>query len=179
MTKCPRPKAFKDQMFMPSDAVLRAVGRVAAVSAGIEDELHAIYWKLLSVTDAVGVVITGDMRVSRLCEDLLKLAKATKVPPRIYDDLADVIADLKSKNQKRNEVIHWIWDKGGVAPPAYKAGRQNVKYTAKIVNELADDLIWIEARLTSHALTDKGLQDARAKLGSNADLYAPAPWLVS
>jgi hypothetical protein len=162
---------------MPKDGILKSVGRVAAVSAGIEDELHAIYWKLLGVKDDVGIIVTGDMRASRLCEDIIKLAKAKKLPSGILNDLADIISDLKVKTQKRNEVIHWIWGESGVEPPSYKAGRPKVNYTAKMVNELANDLIWIETRLASHSSTDEALSKTRIELGKKADLYAPAPWL--
>ncbi len=52
-----------------------------------------------------------------------------------------------------------------------------MKYTAEDVNALADDLIWIETRLASHAKSPAELQNERTKLGAKADLYAPAPWL--
>jgi hypothetical protein len=110
MTKCPRPGGFKDPLYMPSDAILRALGRVAAVSAGIEDQLHALYWELLKVRDDVGRIITGDMRASRMTEDILKLARASNRSPAIIEDLIDLFADLREKNQRRNQVLHWIWD---------------------------------------------------------------------
>jgi len=57
MSKTPRPKGFEDPNFMPSQLILKALGRVSVVSASIEEELHALYWKLLGTTDNVGKVI--------------------------------------------------------------------------------------------------------------------------
>lgn len=176
MTKWPRPKDFKDPLYMPPDAVLRALGRVAAVSAGIEDGLHALYWRLLGVEDEAGKVITGDMRSNRMTEDILKLARAQKYPPEKIDDLMDLFGDFREKNQKRNQVLHWIWGEQGVEAPAYKS-QQKLTYSAGDVDGLADDLIWIETRLTAHLLTEDALLKDRAKHGSEADLYVPAPWL--
>jgi hypothetical protein len=92
MTKWPRPKEFKDPLYMPPDAVLNALGRVAAVSAGIEEQLHALYWKLLGVGDDAGKVIAGDMRSNRMTEDILKLARAQKYAAEKIDDLVDLFA---------------------------------------------------------------------------------------
>jgi len=98
----------------------------------------------------------------------------THAPPSAAIDL---LADFREKNQRRNQVLHWIWDEQGVEAPAYKTGQQKMKYTAEDVNALADDLIWIETRLASHAKSPAELQNERTKLGAKADLYAPAPWL--
>ncbi|APG11402.1 hypothetical protein BKD09_24005 [Bradyrhizobium japonicum] len=176
MTKRPRPKGFNDPLYMPPDEILRALGRVAAVSAGIEDSLHALYWKMLGADDEAGKVVTGDMRASRMTEDILKLARAIKHPTESIDDLADLFADFREKNQRRNQVLHWIWDTQGVEAPGYKA-KQRLSYTAAEVNDLADDLIWIETRLASHLLSSSSLQKEREKLGTDADLYAPLPLL--
>jgi hypothetical protein len=91
-------------------------------------------------------------------------------------DLSDATADLKFRIQRRNEVVHWLWKRSGVQPPAYKSGRANIPYTAKEVSELANDLTWIDTRLASHAMSEKQLLQLR-KEQKNADLYAPAPWL--
>ncbi|MET4230192.1 hypothetical protein ABIA85_003459 [Bradyrhizobium sp. LA6.10] len=178
MTKRPRPKDFVDPLYMPPDEVLRALGRVAAVSAGIEDSLHALYWKMLDVEDVAGKVVTGDMRASRMTEDILKLAKATNYPADRVDDLTDLFTDFREKNQRRNQVLHWIWHNQGVEAPGYKT-RQRLPYTADDVNALADDLIWVETRLGSHLLSQSELKNEREKLGLEADLYAPLPFLPS
>lgn len=178
MSKMPRPKGFKDPLYMPPAPVLRALGRVAAVSAGIEDELHAFYWQLLGVRDEIGKIITADMRANRMAEDILKLARSSKQSPNIIDDLVDLFADFREKNQRRNQVLHWIWDEQGVEAPSYKSvTRIKQKYSVKDVNALADDLIWIETRLSSHTKSPAELQKLRSELGAEADLYAPAPWL--
>ena len=162
---------------MPPDGILRALGRVAAVSSGIEDQLHELYWQLLDVKDDMGRIITGDMRSSRMTEDILKLARASGRPTPIVDDLVDLFADFREKNQRRNQVIHWIWNEQGVEAPSYKPGQQKQKYTEDDLNTLADDLIWIETRLASHTTKPDKLLAERKKLGTDADMYAPAPWL--
>jgi hypothetical protein len=63
-----------------------------------------------------------------------------------------------------------------VEAPSYKS-QQKMTYTADDVNALADDLIWIETRLAVHTLTEDAMLKERAKRGSKADLYIPAPWL--
>jgi hypothetical protein len=102
MTKRPRPKDFQDPLYMPPDDVLKALGRVAAVSAGIEDQLHALYWKMLGVKDEAGKVITGDMRANRMTEDILKLARATNYPREKIEDLEDLFADFREKNKTQS-----------------------------------------------------------------------------
>jgi hypothetical protein len=121
MSKLPRPKGFEDPNFMPSQSILKALGRVSVVSASIEEELHAIYWKMLNATDSVGKVITGDMRANRMAEDILKIAKAAKMVQAKIEDLEDLFKDFKEKNQKRNQCLHWIWESSReVKAPAYK-----------------------------------------------------------
>src|ERR1700676_3151443 len=178
MSNYPRPENFEDQKFMPPKEVLEAIGRVSVVSAGIEDQLHALYWKLLSTEEAVGKVVSGDMRSNRMTEDILRIANAAKLPEAVTDDLQDIFKDFKEKNQKRNQILHWIWSGAHeVESPNYKPTPQKIPYTPESVNELADDLIWIETRLDAHNLSKAELLKARNKLGEKADLYAPAPWL--
>jgi hypothetical protein len=178
MSKLPRPKEFKDPNVMPAPDILQAIGRVSAVSAGIEEELHALYWKLLAVSDGVGKVITGDMRSNRMTEDILRIARASREADGIIKDLEDLFQDFKEKNQKRNQYLHWIWtNTHEIKSPSYKSSNHTIAVTAEDVNELADDLIWLEVRLASHTKSHADLLIERRKLGAEADLYAPAPWL--
>lgn len=94
---------------MPPKEVLEAIGRVSVVSAGIEDHLHSLYWKLLSTEETIGKVVTGDMRSNRMTEDILRIANAAKLPKAVTDDLEDIFKEFRDKNQKRNQILHWIW----------------------------------------------------------------------
>jgi len=70
------------------------------VSASIEEELHALYWKLLGTTDNVGKVITGDMRANRMTEDILKIAKIAKIDQAKIDDLEDLFQRFQRQKPK-------------------------------------------------------------------------------
>jgi hypothetical protein len=110
--------------------------------------------------------------------DILRIAKAANTPQPIVDDLEDIFKDFREKNQKRNQCLHWIWSSAQeVDAPSYKPNPQKIPFTAVAVNELADDLVWIETRLESHTMSEIQLQQTRKTLGEEADLYAPAPWL--
>jgi len=103
------------------------------------------------------------MRANRMTEDILKIAKIAKIDQAKIDDLEDLFKDFKDKNQKRNQCLHWIWESSReVKAPVYKSS-QTIPYTPESVNELADDLIWIEVRLTSHVRSDQELLNERAK----------------
>lgn len=113
-----------------------------------------------------------------MTEDILRIARASRQSDAIIEDLEDLFRDFWDKNQKRNQYLHWIWTTSHeVEAPSYKPARQTIEVSAKDVNELADDLIWIEVRLQSHTKTEIALLADRKNLGPEADLYAPAPWL--
>lgn len=181
MLKTPAPKEFYDTRQLPSQAMLAAIGRVALISASIEDFLHSIHWKYSGLTKEKGPIVTCELRPNRLAEDTLKLAKAAKARQPIIDDLTEVIEDYKASAPQRNELVHWIWEAKGrnyaVIPPSYKSGREPKHYSLKVVEQLGDDLLWIEARLSSHALSDAEILAERAHFQEHAEILVPAPWL--
>ncbi len=181
MAKLPRPNGFEDPKHLPSKTILAEIGRLAIVSASIDDILHAIYWKFARLTDAVGAVITGDIRPGRLVDDIIKVAKAAKVDPKIVDDLKDIFADHKNLAILRNQCIHWTWNRPTgrkivVEPPTHKTGHTPITLTLTQIKKLADDLVWIETRLDAHAMTDEELAQ-RKKEEKEPDIYVPTPWL--
>jgi hypothetical protein len=53
--KSPRTPAFSDPNLIPDDDMLKAIGYIATVAAGIEDILHGIYWKYAGLSEAKGL----------------------------------------------------------------------------------------------------------------------------
>ncbi|WP_214471764.1 hypothetical protein [Mesorhizobium sp. dw_380] len=184
MLKSPRPVAFEDPNLVPTDDVLKAIGYIAVVAAGIEDCLHAMHWKYANLSEKCGQIVTGEMRPSRLTQDIIKLAQASNVHRIIVEDLKDIFHDLRELTASRNQLIHWIWDKSGndshvLYAPLYKPERTERKFTTAELDSLAQDLAWVEIRIETHLLPEGDLKKKREKLGHERDLYAPAPWLGS
>jgi hypothetical protein len=184
MAKLKRPPEFKDTRQLPSKAMLAAIGRAVVISASIEDILHALHWKYAGLNEAVGPVITGDARATRLTEDILRIAKAAKRPAAVIEDLSDIFTELKLLITTRNQCIHWLWErpdgrrKHTVAPPIYKTGHQPAAFTVSQIEILGDALVWIEARLSAHELNEAGLQAEKAKHSPElAEIFVPTPWL--
>ena len=183
MAKLRRPKSFKDRLGLPSAAMLAAIGRTVVVSASIEDFLHSLHWKFAGLNDVVGQVITGDARPTRLADDIIRVARAANVDEKILEDLSDIFAEYKSLAAIRNQCIHWIWeDLGGanhkISPPVYKAGHKPRTFSVQEIESLADDLIWIETRLSVHEMNEADIRKEREKYpAALADVFVPAPWL--
>lgn len=184
--KYKRPRNFEDNLYKPPDDVLAAIGRVAVVSASIEDLMHGLFWKYVEVPTDVAVIITGDQKPTRLAEDIIKIAAALYEDPDRVQDLRDLFSDLKELNEKRNQCVHWMWHqprqwKRGrrhwLVPPNYKPNRSPVPFTAKQINGLADDLAWVELRMRVHMLDDEEFERERRELSFAAHLMVPAPWI--
>ena len=180
-----RPRSFEDNYQRPSDDVLKAIGRIAATSAGIEDILHAIYWRFAEVPWSVAPIITGDQKPSRLAQDIIKMAVTYEEDEAIIQDLRDLFADYRELSEKRNKCVHWVWQsphrKDGkrhyLNPPAHQQKKQPVAFTAKELERLADDLVWVQARMRTHALTEDEFEEERKSWGPYKHIGCPAPWL--
>lgn len=177
-----RPADFADPYYTPPEDVLQSLGYITVVSAGIEDLIHGLFWRCAGLSDERGTIITRDMKPYRMIDDIVRLALVRKWPDKQIADLKDIFSDLKKLVEKRNQCIHWLWDKTQtnehrIYTPAYKAERKTISYTSEDLQALAEDLAWIEVRLDSHYLTPSALTKKRKGLGADKDLYAPAPWL--
>jgi len=183
MVKLKRPPDFKDTRQLPSEPIMGEIGRIAIVSAAIEDLLHVLYWKFAGLTDPIGAVVTGDARATRLSEDVIRIAKAGGVDAAIIDDLKDIFSDFIVLVQERNKFLHWIWSwntetyEDRIDPPGYKPGHQGKYVTRGGIAKIADGLVWIEHRLAAHYMTKKELSASKRKYGLAGALEAPTPWL--
>jgi hypothetical protein len=183
MAKLKRPTDFRDTRQLPRDSIIIEIGRIAIVSASIEDLLHSLYWRFAGLTETVGSVITGDARASRLTEDVIKIARVAKVDQAIIDDLKDIFADYALLATERNKFVHWIWSwntkthEDRIDPPSYKPTHQGKYVTTESVAEVADDLVWIEHRLSSHLMTKDEINRSLKEHGPAGAPDAPTPWL--
>jgi hypothetical protein len=183
MAKLARPKEFADTRQLPREPIMMEIGRLAIVSASIEDLLHMLYWRLAGLADPIGAVITGDARATRLSEDVLRIAKAAKIDQSVIDDLQDIFADLIKLTKERNQFVHWIWSwntkthEDRIDPPGYKPSLTGRYVTTEDVAKVADDLVWIEHRLSAHLMTEQELSASKAKYGMAGAPDAPTPWL--
>lgn len=183
MVKLPKPKDFKDTRQLPSEGVIAEIGRLAIVSASIEDIMHQIFWKHAGVSAPVGATITGDARATRLGEDIVKIAKAANVDAAIVEDLSDIFTEHRALVQERNKFLHWIWSwntetgEDRIDPPGYKSHLAGRYVTAQEVQKIGDDLVWIEARLAAHSLSEEELKESKKQFGLAGAFDAPTPWL--
>lgn len=183
MAKLKRPENFKDTRQLPRESIIVEIGRIAIVSASIEDLLHSLYWEFAGLTDTIGSVITGDARANRLTEDIIKIARAAKVDQAVIEDLKDVFADYALLATERNKFVHWIWSwntetgEDRIDPPAYKPTHQGKYITTSDVAYIADDLVWIEHRLQAHLMTKAEINLSVKKYGLQGAPDAPTPWL--
>lgn len=182
MVKLKQSPEFKDGRQLPSKGMLTAIGRAVVISASIEDILHGIHWKYAGLSQKVGPVITGDARATRLTEDIMRIVRAAKVRYEIIDDLHDIFEELKLLITKRNKCIHWLWEKPKgrrhkISPPIYKVGHSEAVFSVKEIEALGDALVWIEARLSAHEMSDDDLRKERERFGEKAHIFVPTPWL--
>lgn len=183
MAKLKRPDDFKDTKQLPREEIMLEIGRIAIISASIEDLLHSLYWRFAGLTDSVGPVITGDARANRLTEDVVRIAKAAKTDQAIIDDLKDLFSEYALLAMERNKFVHWIWSwntkthQDRIDPPGYKPTHQGRYVTTDEVTAVADDLVWIEHRLQAHLMTKDELKKSLANYGPSGALDAPTPWL--
>jgi hypothetical protein len=178
--------SLRRELLHAPDDVLAAVGRVAICSASIEDLMHSLFWKYVEIPYEVATVITGDQKPTRLAEDIVKIAAAQNEEPDRVQDLRDLFADFKELNEKRNQVVHWMWHrprqwkrgrKHWLVPPFYKPKKSPIPFTVKQINALADDLAWIEQRMRVHVLDEDEFERERKELSFMAHVFVPAPWL--
>jgi hypothetical protein len=104
MVKLKRPADFKDTKQLPREEIMLEIGRIAIVSASIEDLLHTLYWRVSGLNESVGSVITGDARATRLTEDILRIAKAAKADQAVVDDLKDLFSDYARLTMERKQI---------------------------------------------------------------------------
>lgn len=175
-----------DWHYTPPDEILQAIGRIAVLCASIEELLHIIHWRYIdTLLEVAPILITGDMKPGRLMEDIVKIATVTgEEEPRI-EDLKFLFADYRELSDKRNKCMHWIWDqpkkrnlkKHQLYPPSYKSGKSTVHFNVKELNRLGDDLIWVEARMRTHAFNEDDFEKERKSAGRHKRSVVPAPWL--
>ena len=184
MVKLQRPENFTDTRQLPREAIMAEIGRIAIVSASIEDLLHSLYWKFAGLSEPVGSVVTGDARASRLSEDIIRVAKAAKIDQIIVDDLRDIFSDFIKLARERNEFVHWIWSwntetaEDRIDPPGYKSGREGRYVKTEDVSRVADELVWIEHRVAAHLMTKNELEASVERFGMGGAVDAPTPWLT-
>jgi hypothetical protein len=168
--------------YRPPNTVLQAIGRIAVICASIEDMLHVIHWRYVETSWDIAPILTGDIRPSRLMDDIVRIAVAANEEPARVADLKDLFADYRELSEQRNKCMHWLWyhpkqRRHILMPPSHREGRPPVSFTSKELNAVADDLVWIEARVRSHALDDEDFEKERKAFGWYARYAVPAPWL--
>ncbi|MCK1533158.1 MULTISPECIES: hypothetical protein [unclassified Bradyrhizobium] len=153
MLKVKRPKNFADTNQLPREQIMQEIGRIAIVSASIEDLLHALHWEISGLNDLIGPLITSDVKPARLSQDIIKIGKAAKVKQSTIDELRDLFSDYATLAQERNKFVHWIWSwntktrEDRIDPPGYKHSREGKYVSVQDVADVADDLVWVEHRL--------------------------------
>lgn len=183
MAKLKRPANFQDTKQLPRDEIMLEIGRIAIVSASIEDLLHSLHWKFSGLSNPIGAVITADARSGRLTEDVIRIGKAAKIDHAIIDDLKDIFSDYTQLAAERNKFVHWIWSwntqtrQDRIDPPGYKPAHQGKYVTPQDAAAIADDLVWLEHRLQAHCMSDDELKDSLAKFGPAGAPDAPTPWI--
>lgn len=183
MAKLVRPQSFKDTRQLPSEFIMMEIGRIAIVSASIEDLMHSLYWRFSEISISVGAVVTRDIKATKLAAEIVKVAEAAEVDPAIIEDLKDIFKDFAKLAQTRNEFVHWIWSwntkttEDRIDPPAYKRNAAGRYVKFKDVTMVADDLTWIEHRIAAHLMTKRELQLSLKRFGLSGAPDAPTPWL--
>jgi hypothetical protein len=189
-----------------SPEILQAIGKLAVVSANVEQLLHVIYWMHAGLTGETGPIATSDLGPKSLTESIVKLVKLDPAKANILSDLQLLFVEFRAVVKRRNQCIHWIWSIQGQTPemekapphklirPMYKQGGEpEVEFDVTAIEQLYDDYAWLEVRLTSHATHPDVLRSKRAEwdatgvikiTGSDgervqrfSDMFLPAPWL--
>jgi hypothetical protein len=184
-----------------SEGMLRALGKLAVVSAYAEELLHQIYWHHAGLNEQSGPIVTDNLNPKRLEEDIVKLVSFDGTKANILEDLRILFAEFRVLNTKRNQCLHWNWEvseKEGTADitpepdkPAYRLRRPIYKYsgvpaqdlfTIEDVKTSCKEFSWLQFRLRSHTFSDEELRRRRNELSNAApvngmavaDLFWPA-----
>jgi hypothetical protein len=186
-----------------TEAMLRALGKLAVVSAQAEELLHQIYWHHAGLDERSGPIVTDNLNPKRLEEDIVKLVSLDRTKVNILADLKVLFSEFRALNTKRNQCLHWGWEVSekegiaGVIPGSetpYRLRRPIYKYsgepsqnlfTVENVKTFCKDFSWLQFRLRSHTFSNDELRRRRNELSSAppisglaiADLSWPAPWL--
>ncbi|TMJ62193.1 MAG: hypothetical protein E6G81_02680 [Alphaproteobacteria bacterium] len=187
--------------------LLQAIGKLAVISAHIEEYIHQIYWRHAGLSTKNGPIVTEFISTKRLMEDTLKFLANNPNRAHILEDLEILFREAENINTKRNQCVHWIWmilatekpdtvtinqpQSGPVnyraSRPVYK-GRKGALHTdlkPADIEAIYNDAQWLKTRLAAHTISEKTLRRRRAALDregvtggrSFADLFLPAPWL--
>jgi hypothetical protein len=186
------------------EGMLRALGKLAIVSAYTEELLHQVYWHHAGLNEQTGPIVTDNLSPKRLEEDIVKLVSLDRAKANILADLKILFAEFRVLNTKRNQCLHWNWEvseKDRIADitpepdkPAYRLRRPIYKYsgvsiqdlfTVEDVKSFCKDFSWLQFRFRSHTFSDEELRRRRSELNDAppisgmtvADLFWPAPWL--
>lgn len=182
--------------------MLRALGTLAVLSAGVEEMLHQIYWHHAGLDERIGPIVTDNLNPKKLEEDIKKLVQLDHSKANILADLKILFAEFRTLNTKRNHCLHWIWDNSTNDTPfsfvldqpiAYRlkrplyrqSGELAQDFTVADVRNYCNQFAWLSQRLRSHTFSDEALRKKRDELinslpingVSQADLFWPAPWL--
>jgi hypothetical protein len=183
-----------DTGFMPD--LLQALGQLAVVTAGIEEALHQIYWKHGGLNKHSGPIVTDNLNPKRLSEDILKFARLDPAKANVVADLEVLLAEFEALNTKRNQCLHWIWEKVEaeqpdgtpifgilnykppasyrVKRPAYKKkGAESQPYSAEDIKTLCEKCSWVARRLHAHALDEGELRRLRRDGAMSMDGETP------
>jgi hypothetical protein len=122
-----------------SEGMMRALGKLAVVSAHAEELLHQIYWHHAGLNEQSGPIVTDNLNPKRLEEDIVKFVSLDKTKINILADLRLLFSEFRALNKKRNQCLHWGWEtleqEGSaeitVEPtkPAYRLRRPVYKYS--------------------------------------------------
>ena len=182
MVSISRPPGFQDWKAVPSNAVLQEIGRLAIITAGVEDLIHGIIWRYLNIEDSLGSVITGRFKLKQLQDNCIKILKAADAPTLILKDLEEIFSEIDKSAELRNKCVHWIWHRAHsgskglhrLDPPAYQQEKKEIYISAKQIKQAADNLVWLETRLYPHIMNLDHLYKLIRQDGPD-DL--PTPWL--
>jgi hypothetical protein len=185
-----------------TEAMLRALGKLAVVSAQAEELLHQIYWHHAKLDERSGPIVTDNLNPKRLEEDIVRLVSLDKTKGNILADLKVLFSEFRALNTKRNQCLHWGWEvseKEGIGGhisepdtsyrlrrPIYKhSGVPSQNLIVEDVKTFCKNFSWLQYRLRSHTFSDDELMRKRNEVSNDppingmavADLVWPAPWL--
>jgi hypothetical protein len=89
-----------------------AIGHVAAMWNAVESQTLWLIWRMMNVTPGQGAPITAAVRHETLVNAIPLLAKQLHLHAQTHDEIRAVTAELIRLRERRNKIVHAIWNFG-------------------------------------------------------------------
>lgn len=95
-----------------SDEHFRAIGKITAIFAALEENVSFYIWLLIGGEQRLGQIITAELSLSQKVALLSSLYRYRSNSAEEPTELKELLSRVRQAEEKRNAIIHSVWGTG-------------------------------------------------------------------